>query len=230
MLPFPPIQSPVLLFLLFISPSLSARFLSCFLICTNTWSHQHPKRWAVGNRTHRECRQTSSCLVEHIALVRRDPQRMLRDGRRPRGNSRRCRRPATTRRRVVFRANGDDRRLPRRQHEPRLKGHLRHWRCAERRATRRHDPRMTRAPAVHSPAPFIPHSVHSLSPPVVSPPTVLVFPPLSLLFSLSLPHPACQSGSSPHPCPCSFNVYVSQAEVKPGCVRKKALSRTGVPS
>ncbi|CAI7755745.1 unnamed protein product [Closterium sp. NIES-54] len=130
----------------------------------------------------------------------------------------------------VFRANGDDRRLPRRQHEPPLKGHLRRGRCAERRVARRHDPRMTRAPAVHSPAPFTPHSVHSLSPPVVSPPTVLVFPPLSLLFSLSLPHPACQSGSSPQPCPCSFNMYVSQAEVKPGCVCQKTLSRTGVPS
>ncbi|CAI7930744.1 unnamed protein product, partial [Closterium sp. NIES-54] len=142
------------------------------------------KRRAVGNRTHRERRRTSSCLAEHIAPVRRDPQRMLRDGRRPRGNSRRCRRPATTRRRVVFRANGDDRRLPRRQHEPRLKGHLRRGRCAERRAARRHDPRMTRAPAVHSPAPFTPHSVHSLSPPVVSPPTVLVFPPF-LFFPAS---------------------------------------------
>ncbi|CAI7870343.1 unnamed protein product [Closterium sp. NIES-53] len=124
----------------------------------------HQKRRAVGNRTHRERHRTSSCLAEHIAPVRRDPQRMLRDGRRPRGDSRRCRRPATTRRRVVFRANGDDRRLPRRQHEPPLKGHLRRGRCAERRVARRHDPRMTRAPAVHSPAPFTPHSVHSLSP------------------------------------------------------------------
>ncbi|CAI7825810.1 unnamed protein product [Closterium sp. NIES-54] len=120
--------------------------------------------------------------------------------------------------------------MPRRQREPRLKSHLRRGWCAGRRAARRHDPRMTRAPAVHSPAPFALHSVHSLSPLVVSPPTVLVFPPLSLLFSLSLPHPACQSGSSTQPCPCSFNVYVSQAEVKPGCVCQKALSRTGVPS
>ncbi|CAI7898604.1 unnamed protein product [Closterium sp. NIES-54] len=142
--------------------------------------------------------------------------------------SRRTHRSRSTR--SATHANGDDRRLPRRQHEPRLKGHLRRGRCAERRAARRHDPRMTRAPAVHSLAPFTPHSVHSLSPPVVSPPTVLVFPPLSLLFSLSLPHPACQSGSSPQPCPCSFNVYVLQAEVKPGCVCQKALSRTGVPS
>ncbi|CAI5930492.1 unnamed protein product [Closterium sp. NIES-65] len=70
---------------------------------------------------------------------------------------------------------------------------------------------MTRAPAVHSSAPFAPHSVHSISPPVVSPPTVPIFPPLSLLFSLSLPHPACQSGSSSTPCPCSFNVYVCAA-------------------
>ncbi|CAI7806694.1 unnamed protein product [Closterium sp. NIES-54] len=224
MLPFPPIQSLVLLFLLFLSPSLSARFLSCFLVCTNTWRHQHQKWRAVGNRTHRERRRTSSCLAEHIAPFRRDPQRMLRDGRRPRSNSHRCRRPATTRRRVVFRANGDDRRLPRRQHEPRLKCHLRCGRCAERRAARRHDPRMTCAPAVHSPAPFTPHSVHSLSPPVVSPPTVLVFPPLSLLFYFSLPHPACQCGSSPKPCPCSFNVYVSQAEVKPRCVSKSTIT------
>ncbi|CAI7777338.1 unnamed protein product [Closterium sp. NIES-54] len=37
-----------------------------------------------------------------------------------------------------------DRRLPRRQHEPRLKGHLRRGRCAERRAARRHDPRARR--------------------------------------------------------------------------------------
>ncbi|CAI7757747.1 unnamed protein product [Closterium sp. NIES-53] len=131
---------------------------------------------AVRNRTDREHRRSSSCLAEHIAPVRRDPQRMLRDGRRPRGNSRRRRRPATTRRRLVFRANGDDRRLPRRQHEPRLKGHLRRGRHAERRAARRHDPHMTRAHAFHSPAPFILHSIHSLSPPVVSPPTVLVFP------------------------------------------------------
>ncbi|CAI7912902.1 unnamed protein product [Closterium sp. NIES-54] len=107
------------------------------------------KRRAVGNRTHRERCRTSSCLAEHIAPVRRDPQRMLRGGRRPHGNSRRCHRPATTRRRVVFRANGDDRRLPRRQHEPRLKGHLRRGRCVEHRAARRHDPRMTRVPAVH---------------------------------------------------------------------------------
>ncbi|CAI7886770.1 unnamed protein product, partial [Closterium sp. NIES-54] len=92
------------------------------------------KRWAVGNRTHRERRQTSSCLAERITPVRSDPQRMLRDGRRPRGDSRRCRRPATTRRCVVFRANGDDRRLPRRQHELWLKGHLRRGRYAERRA------------------------------------------------------------------------------------------------
>ncbi|CAI7910021.1 unnamed protein product [Closterium sp. NIES-54] len=167
--------------------------------------------------------RTSSCLAEHIAPVRRDPQRMLRDGRRPRGNSRRRRRPATTRRCVVFRANGDDRRLPRRQHEPRLKGHLRRGLCAERRAARRHDPRMTRAPAIHSPAPFTPHSIHSLSLPVVSPPTVLVFPPLSL------PHPACQSGSSPKPCPCSFNVYVSQAEVKPGCVLRQSTATYWCP-
>ncbi|CAI7847733.1 unnamed protein product, partial [Closterium sp. NIES-53] len=153
----------------------------------------HQKRRAIGNRTHRERRRTSSCLAEHIAPVRRDPRHMLRDGRRPRGNSCRCRRPATTQRRVVFRANGDDRRLHRRQHEPRLKFHLCRGRRAKCRAARRHDPRMTRAPAVHSPAPFTPHSVHSLSPPVVSPPTVLVFPPLSLLISLSLPHPACQS-------------------------------------
>ncbi|CAI7735131.1 unnamed protein product [Closterium sp. NIES-53] len=190
MLPFPPIHSLVLLFLLFLSPSLSARFLSCFLVCTNTWQQQHQKRQAVGNQTHRECRRTSSCLSEHIAPIRQDPQRMLRDGRRPCGNSRRCRRPTTTRQRVVFRANGDDRRLPRRQHKPQLKGHPRRGRCAERCAARRHDPCMTRAPAVHSPAPFTLHSVHSLSPPIVSPPTVLVFPPLSLLFSLSLPHPA----------------------------------------
>ncbi|CAI5935291.1 unnamed protein product [Closterium sp. NIES-65] len=46
---------------------------------------------------------------------------------------------------------------------------------------------------------------------IVSPPTVPIFPPLSLLFSLSLPHPACQSGSSSTPCPCSFNVYVCAA-------------------
>ncbi|CAI7877788.1 unnamed protein product, partial [Closterium sp. NIES-54] len=161
-------------------------------------------------------RRTSSFLAEHIAPVRRDPQRMLRDGRRPCGNSRRCRRPAASRRHVVFRANGDDQRLPCRQHEPQLKGHLRRGWCAERRAARQHDPHMTRAPAVHSPTPFTPHSIYSLSPLVVSPPTVLVFPPLSLLFSLSLPHPACQSSSSPQPCPCSFNVYVSQGEVKPG--------------
>ncbi|CAI7739626.1 unnamed protein product [Closterium sp. NIES-54] len=160
MLPFPPIQSLVLLFLLFLSPSLSARFLSCFLIYTNTWRHQHQKRQAVGNRTHRERCRTSSCLAEHIAPIRRDPQRMLRDGRRPRGNSRRCRRPATTRRRVVFHG----------QHEPRLKGHLcRGW-YAKHRAARRHDPRMTRAPAVHSPAPFTPHSIHSLSLSRSSPP------------------------------------------------------------
>ncbi|CAI7759547.1 unnamed protein product, partial [Closterium sp. NIES-54] len=88
--------------------------------------------------------RTSSCLAEHIAPVRRAPQCMLRDGRRPRGNSRPCCRPATTRRRVVFRANGDDRRLPRHQHEPRLKGHLRRGRCVERRAARRHDPRACR--------------------------------------------------------------------------------------
>ncbi|CAI7775997.1 unnamed protein product [Closterium sp. NIES-53] len=151
-----------------------------------------------------------------MAPVRRNLQRMLRDGRRPRGNSCQCRRPATTRQRLVFRANGDDQRLPHRQHKPRLKGHLRRGRRAERRATRRHDSRMTRASAVHSPAPFTPHSVHSLSPPIVSPPTVLVFPPLSLLFSLSLPHPACQFSFSPKPCPCSFTV--SQEELKPGCV------------
>ncbi|CAI7884661.1 unnamed protein product [Closterium sp. NIES-54] len=143
MFPLPPIQSLLFLFLLFLSPSLSARFLSHFLICTNTWRHQHQKRRAVGNRTHRERRQTSSCLAEHIAPVRRDPQRM-RDGRRPRGNSRRRHRPATTRRRVVFRANGDDRRLPRCQHEPRLKGHLCRRRRAERRDAQWHDPRMTR--------------------------------------------------------------------------------------
>ncbi|CAI7734350.1 unnamed protein product [Closterium sp. NIES-54] len=175
------------------------------------------------NRTHRERRRTSSCLAERIAPVRRDPQRMLRDGRRPRGNFRRRRRPATTRRRVVFRSNGDDRRLPRRQHEPRLKGHLRRGRRAEHRAARRHDPHMTRAHAVHSSAPFIPHSIQSLSPPVVSPPTELVFPPLSL------PHPACQSGSSPKPCPCSFNVYVSQAEVKPGCVLRQSTATYWCP-
>ncbi|CAI7870935.1 unnamed protein product, partial [Closterium sp. NIES-53] len=93
-------------------------------------------------------------VTEHIAPVRRDPQRM-RDGRRPRGNSRQRRRPATTRRRVVFFANGDDRRLPRRQHEPRLKGHLHRGRRAERRAARRHDPRAHRPfprslyPALH---------------------------------------------------------------------------------
>ncbi|CAI7891947.1 unnamed protein product [Closterium sp. NIES-54] len=188
MLPFPPIQSLLFLFLLFLSPSLPARYLSRFHVCTNTWHHEHQKRRAVGNRTHRERRRTSSCLAEHIAPVRRDPQRM-RDGRRPCGNSRRRRRPATTRGRVDFRANGDDRRLPRRQHEPRLKGHLRRGWRTKRRAAQRHDPRMTHAPAVHSPAPFTSHSIHSLSPPVVSAPTVLVFPPLSL------PHPACQSGS-----------------------------------
>ncbi|CAI7834793.1 unnamed protein product, partial [Closterium sp. NIES-53] len=183
----------------------------------------HLKRRAIRNRTHRERRRTSSCLAEHIDPVRRDQQCMLRDGRRPRGNFRRRRRPATTRRRVVFRANGDDRRLPRRQHEPRLKGHLRRGRRAERRAARRHDPHMTRAHAVHSPAPFIPHSIHSLSPPVVSPPTVLVF------SSLSLPHPACQSGSSPKPCPCSFNVYVPQAEVKPGCMLRQSTATYWCP-
>ncbi|CAI7788501.1 unnamed protein product [Closterium sp. NIES-54] len=134
------------------SSSLALSFLRC-----------HQKRRAVGNRTHRERRRTSSCLAEHIAPVRRDPHRMLGDGRQPRGNSHRRRRPATTRRRIVFRANGDDRRLPRHQHESRLKGHLRRGRRAERRAARRHDPRMTRAPAVHSPAPFTPHSIHSLS-------------------------------------------------------------------
>ncbi|CAI7880926.1 unnamed protein product [Closterium sp. NIES-53] len=109
------------------------------------------------------------------------------DGRRPRGNSRRRRRPATTLQRVVFRANGDDRRLPRRQHEPRLKGHLRRGRRAERRAARRHDLRMTRAPAVHSPAPFTPHSIHSLSLPVVSPPNRASLPsslPASLCLSI----------------------------------------------
>ncbi|CAI7802350.1 unnamed protein product [Closterium sp. NIES-53] len=223
MLPFPPIQPLLFLFLLFLSPSLSPRFLLRFLVCINTWRHQHQKRRAVRNRTHRERRRTSSCLAERIAPVRRDPQRMLRDGRRPRGNFRRRRRPATTRRRVVFRSNGDDRRLPRRQHEPRLKGHLRRGRRAEHRAARRHDPHMTRAHAVHSSAPFIPHSIQSLSPPVVSPPTELVFPPLSL------PHPACQSGSSPKPCPCSFNVYVSQAEVKPGCVLRQSTATYWCP-
>ncbi|CAI7825976.1 unnamed protein product [Closterium sp. NIES-53] len=93
MLPFPPIQSLLFLFLLFLSPSLSPRFLLRFLVCTNTWRHQHQKRRAVRNRTHRERRRTSSCLAEHIDPVQRDPQRMLRDGRRPRGNSHRRRRP-----------------------------------------------------------------------------------------------------------------------------------------
>ncbi|CAI7771536.1 unnamed protein product [Closterium sp. NIES-54] len=144
----------------------------------------------------------------------------MRDGRRPSGNSCRRRRPAMTQRRVVFCANGNDRRLPRRQHEPWLKDHLRRGQRAERRAARRHDPRMIRALVVHSPAPFTPHSIHSLSPPVVFPPTVLVFPPLSL------PHPACQSGSSPKPCPCSFNVYVSQAEVKPGSLDSPGSSQS----
>ncbi|CAI7855506.1 unnamed protein product [Closterium sp. NIES-54] len=184
----------------------------------------NPISLAVGNRTHRERRGTSSCLTEHISPVRRDPRRMLRDGRRPRGNFRRRRRPATTRRRVVFRANGDDQRLPRRQHGPRLKGHLRRGWRAERHAARRHDPRMTHAPVVHPPAPFTPYSIHSLSPRVVSPPTVLIFP------SLSLPHPACQSGSSPKPCPCSFNVYVSQAEVKLGCVLRQSTISYWCPS
>ncbi|CAI7768992.1 unnamed protein product [Closterium sp. NIES-54] len=156
MLPFPPIQSLLLLFLLFLSPSLSARFLSRFLVCNNTWRHQHQKQQAFGNRTHRERCRTSSCLAERIAPVRHDPQ-CMRDGCQPRGKSRRCRRPATTQQRVVFRANGDDRRLPLSEHGPRLKDHLRRGRRAEHRAARRHDPRMTRTLAVHSPAPFTPH-------------------------------------------------------------------------
>ncbi|CAI7775800.1 unnamed protein product [Closterium sp. NIES-53] len=139
----------------------------------------------------------------------------MRDGRRPCGNSRRRRRPATTRGRVDFRANGDDRRLPRRQHEPRLKGHLRRGWRTKRRAAQRHDPRMTHAPAVHSPAPFTSHSIHSLSPPVVSAPTVLVFPPLSL------PHPACQSGS----CWCNPTVCIRLVVRVRACVCAWNVSR-----
>ncbi|CAI7808260.1 unnamed protein product [Closterium sp. NIES-54] len=237
MLPFPPIQSLVLLFLLFLSPSLSARFLSCFLICTNIWRHQHQKRRAVGNRTHRERRRTCSCLAEHIAPVRRDPQCMLRDGRRPHGNSRRCRRPASTRRRVVFRANGDDQRLPRRQHEPRLKGHLRRGRCAERRAAQRHDPRMTRAPAVHPPGRLPPNraSFPSSLPPFLtfpaSPCLSIRFLPPTLPLQLQRGFAICILilASSTLFFLLNFD-NVSQAEVKPGCVCQKALSRTGVPS
>ncbi|CAI7794044.1 unnamed protein product [Closterium sp. NIES-53] len=172
------------------------------------WQHHHPcgacgsppaesaahqKRRAVGNRTHRERRRTSSCIAERIAPVRRDPQRMLRDGRRPRGNSCQRRRPATTRRRVVFRANGDDRRLPRRQYEPRLKGHLRRGRRAERRAARQHDPRARRPlprslyPALHP----LPRSLYPALHPIPLSPGHL--PPNRASLPSSLPASPCLS-------------------------------------
>ncbi|CAI7908873.1 unnamed protein product [Closterium sp. NIES-54] len=189
--------------------------------------HRHQKRRAVGNRTHRERRRTSSCLAEHIAPVRRDPQRMLQDGRRPRGNSRRCRRPATTRRRVVFRANGDDRRLPRRQHEPRLKGHLRRGRWAECRSARRHDPRARR--------PF-PHSLYpALRPLPLSPgrlPPNRASLPSSLPPFLSSPASPCLSiRFLPPTLPLQLQrVCVASRNEAGVCMCQKTLSHTSVPS
>ncbi|CAI7861676.1 unnamed protein product, partial [Closterium sp. NIES-53] len=146
----------------------------------------------------------------------------MRDGRRPCGNSRRRRRPATTRRRVVFRANGDDRRLPRRQHEPRLKGHLRRGRRAERRAVRRHDPRAhcpfprSLYPALH-PLPLFP----SRLPPnrASLPSSLLASPYLSIWFlpqtlPLQLQRVCVTSRSEAGVCAAAehYHVLVSQAE------------------
>ncbi|CAI7917334.1 unnamed protein product [Closterium sp. NIES-53] len=180
------------------------------------------KRRAVGNRTHRERCRISSCLAEHIAPVRRDPQRMLRDGRRPRGNSRRRCRPATTRRRVVFCANGDDRRLPRRQHEPRLKGHLRRRRCAKRRAVRRHDPRARRPfprslyPALHplplSPGRLPPNRASLSSSLLASPCLSIWFLPQTLPLQLQRICVASRSEAGVCAAAEHCHVLVSQAE------------------